>query len=73
MPDTSPMTLDDLAGALRGMPRDAVMMVRQPDGTLAHIRFVRQKFLAADGRELPTSVSMSVVARYAIVLEVGDG
>jgi hypothetical protein len=32
-----PFTLDKLAGALRGIPRDALMLVRLPDGTLRQI------------------------------------
>jgi hypothetical protein len=33
-------SLDSLAQALRGMPRDAPMLVKLPDGTLADIGMV---------------------------------
>jgi hypothetical protein len=32
-----PFTLDKLAGALRGIPLDALMLVRLPDGALRQI------------------------------------
>lgn len=41
------MTLDDLAQALRGMPRDARMVVRLHDGRLADIDHVKPAHLSA--------------------------
>ena len=67
------MTLHQLASALRGLPRDAPMFVRLPDGSLRHIRGVRPVFLAtAGGGEVPSDTSKSQTT-YAISLEVGDG
>lgn len=37
------MTLDDLAQALKGMPRDARMLIRLPDGTECDIAMVHTR------------------------------
>ncbi len=44
-----PFTLDKLANALRGIPRDAVMLVRLPDGTLRQIDHLEGAKVAAGG------------------------
>jgi hypothetical protein len=61
------MTLDGLANALRGMPRDAPMMVRLPDGSLREIVMVRPVLTGGDGAELAVASSL---ARYTITLEL---
>ena len=40
-------TLDKLAQALRGMPRNAVMLIQLPDGTLAEIDYIKPMHLRA--------------------------
>ncbi len=61
------MTLDGLARALRGMPRDARMMVRLPDGSFRDIAIVRPVLLGGDGAVLSVASSQST---YTITLEV---
>ena len=61
------MILDGLARALRGMPRDAPMLVRLPDGSLRGIAVVRPVLLGGDGAERPTAAGQG---RYAITLEL---
>ena len=50
------MTLDRLANALRGMPRDAPMVVRLPDGGLRAIALVRPVLLSGGGAEMSVRV-----------------
>ena len=61
------MTLDGLARALRGMPRDARMMVRLPDGSLRDIAIVRPVLLGGDGAVLSVASGQGT---YTITLEV---
>lgn len=61
------MTLDQLARALRGMPRDAPMMVRLPDGGLRAIALVRPVLLSGGGAEMSVASSQG---RYTITLEL---
>lgn len=61
------MTLDGLARAVRGMPRDAPMMVRLPDGGLCDIAAVRPVLLDGDGTALTSASSQG---RYTITLGV---
>ncbi len=66
-----PMTLNDLAAALMGMPRDAVMMIDTPDGP-RELRRVR----GAHGRRrddgalasLEGGVSVSQSTGYLVIL-----
>jgi len=71
-PTATGLTLDMLARALRGIPREAPILVRMPDGSLRHVRTVRPVYVAADGTENPRSASTSGQT-YAISLEVVDG
>jgi hypothetical protein len=60
-----PMTLDELAAALRGIPRDASMFIQGPDGRLRPLVSVRGMHTAE--RPMPAGV------KYAVVLVVpGD-
>ena len=61
------MTLDELARALRGMPRDARMIVRLPDGTLRDIALVRPVLLGGDGAVLSAASSHG---EYAITWDL---
>jgi hypothetical protein len=49
IPSPTPFTLEKLAQALRGMARDALMLVRMPDGALRHIDMLKPEHVA--GRE----------------------
>jgi hypothetical protein len=44
-------TLDDLARAMKGMPRDARMFIRMGNGSLRVIEVVQPVLLGQDGRE----------------------
>ncbi len=59
-------TLDQLAAALRGMPRDAPMLVRLQDGAFRGIRRIRPMHVAADGNEVLQGGSDGTL--YAITL-----
>jgi hypothetical protein len=59
-----PMTLDELAAALRGMPRDAYMLIQGQDGRLRPLLRVRGMHTAE--RPVPAG------AKYAVVLVAGD-
>ena len=61
------MTLDELARALRGTPRDARMMVSLPDRTLHDIAVVRPVLLGGDGSVLSAASSHGA---YTITLEL---
>ena len=58
----SGMTLDQLAQAMRGMPRDALIMIRTPEG-LREVRLVKPCYVRDDG----TPRSAAAGARYAII------
>jgi hypothetical protein len=61
-------TLDTLAQALRGMPRDARMLIQLPDGALAEIDHVRPGHVGMrDDGTLETRQSTQG-AHYGIVL-----
>jgi len=64
-----PFTLEKLAQALRGIPRDAFMLMRLPDGTLRHIEMLRP-VMVADSEGHPAVVRER---RYAITFELSDG
>jgi hypothetical protein len=63
-----PFTLEKLAQALRGIPRDAFMLVRMPDGTLRHIAMLRP-VKVADSEDDTAEVREG---RYAITFELAD-
>ncbi len=44
-------TIDTLAHALRGWPRDSPILVRLPDGTLGRVSMVEVSRVDADARE----------------------
>lgn len=69
-PHPTPFTLDALANSLRGMPRDAPILIRMPDGSLRPVIGVRPAHLSGDQQELPEG-SYTGAALYAITLEVG--
>lgn len=58
------MTLDQLAQAMRGMPRDALIMIRAPQG-LRKVVWVKSTRIGDDGTEAGASSG----GRYAIILE----
>jgi hypothetical protein len=58
------MTLDKLAQAMRGMPRDALIMIRTPQG-LREVRLVKPGYIRDDGEPGMAGTG----ARYAIVLD----
>ena len=63
-----PFTLDKLAQALRGMPRDARMLIQLPDGRLADIDHIRPGHVGVrDDGTIETRRSTEG-AQYAIVL-----
>jgi hypothetical protein len=58
------MTLDQLAQAMRGMPRNALIMIRTPEG-LRRLVWVKAMHVGSDGSEgRPGSGG-----QYAIILE----
>jgi len=61
-------TLHKLASALRGIPRDAPMLVRLPDGSLHHIDHL-QPATVADQNVRP---AVAKVGRYAVMLVVSS-
>jgi hypothetical protein len=58
------MTINDLANALRGMPRDALLLIKTPDG-LRELRMITPITVNV-GDGLPDAAT----GRYALVLEV---
>jgi hypothetical protein len=62
-------TLEKLAQALRGIPRDAFMLVRMPDGTLRHIEMLRSIKIAEGEGEAAAARE----GRYAITFELAEG
>ena len=60
-------TLAKLAEALRGMPRDARMLIRFPDGRLVEIDHVTAAHVSDDNTALPGGASASGT-RYGIIL-----
>ena len=60
-------TLAKLAQALRGMPREARMLIRLPDGQLVEIDHVTAAHLTDDNAALPGGASAQG-ARYGIIL-----
>jgi hypothetical protein len=66
-----PHTLDSLARALRGMPRDAPILVRMPDGSLRQVRNMRPLYIMADRSENPAGATLNG-QQYAISFEVDD-
>jgi hypothetical protein len=58
------MTLDQLAPAMRGTPRDALIMIRTPEG-LRRLVWVKATHLGEDETETRAGSG----ARYAIILE----
>ena len=73
MPDapTGRHTLDSLAFALKGMPRDALMLIETPDG-LRPIALVSATYVADTDAGLRERPGSSGRARYAIVLHPGE-
>ena len=64
-------TIAKLAEALRGIPREARMLIRLPDGRLVEIDHVRPAFLTDDNAALPGGASARG-ARYGIILVAAD-
>ena len=60
-------TIAKLAGALRGMPREARMLIRLHDGRLVEIDHVTAAHLSDDNVALPGGASPQG-ARYGIIL-----
>ena len=60
-------TIAKLAEALRGMPREARMLIRLPDQRLVEIDHVRPAQLSDHNAALPSGAS-SRGARYGIIL-----
>lgn len=65
-------TLDKLANAMRGMSRDARIIVQLPDGGLVDLDYV-QPILASDRGGTIADVSQSGSGRYTILLAVASG
>jgi hypothetical protein len=64
VPHDAGMTLDQLAQAMRGMPRDALIMIRTPEG-LRRLVWVKAAHIGVDGTEIGAGTG----SRYAIILE----
>ena len=66
----SHMTLDDLAHALRGIPRDAVMMIEGPDGTIRPVRMTRGAIGCLTNGGIVSVASGSSIddGRYLVIL-----
>ena len=64
-------TIAKLAEALRGMPREARMLIRLPDGRLVEIDHVTAAHLTDDNAALPGGASAQG-ARYGIILVAAD-
>ena len=64
------MTLDELAHAMRGMPREGLILVRLPDGRLAQLDHVTAAYGARDGGGRVIGQRTGSGGRYAIVLVV---
>jgi hypothetical protein len=62
------VTLDELAAALRGIPRDASMFIQGPDGRLRPLVSVRGMHTAE--RPMPAGVKYAVVPRTP---QAGEG
>jgi hypothetical protein len=60
-------TLATLAEALRGMPRDARMLIRLPDGQLVEIDHVTAAHVTDNGTALASGASAHGT-RYGIIL-----
>ena len=58
------MTVDQLAHAMRGMPRDALIMIRTPEG-LRKVVWVKGTHIGTDGTEAGAGSG----GRYAVILE----
>jgi len=56
-------TLAKLAEALRGMPREARMLIRLPDGRLVEIDHVTAAHVTNDNAALPGGASCATLAR----------
>ena len=63
------MTLHELAVWMRGMPRDAPILIRLPDGRLVHIDHVSATY-ARDTDDGLADGPAGSAGRYAIVLAV---
>jgi hypothetical protein len=59
-------TLDKLAHAMRGMPRDARIMIQLPGGKLVELALVRPMYTRADSND--ETVPAAPGGRYTIVL-----
>ena len=64
-------TISKLAEALRGIPREARMLIRLPDGRLVEIDHVRPAYLTDDNAALPGGANTGG-ARYGIILVAAD-
>ena len=67
----SGFTLAKLAEALRGMPRDARMLIRLPDGRLVEIDHVTAAYVTGDNAMLSGGASAHGT-RYGIILVAAD-
>ena len=59
-------TIEDFAGALRGLPRDARVVVRLPDGSMA-------KIVGVTGNNLGPPGHVHTVGGYEVILESERG
>jgi hypothetical protein len=62
------MTLNEIAQALRGMPRDARMLIQLPGGTLAEVDHVRPGYVGTRAGGTLEMQQSTQGARYDIVL-----
>jgi hypothetical protein len=64
-------TLNELAQALRGMPRDARMLIRPPNGQLVGIDHVTAAHVTDGNAALSSGVSTHGT-RYGVILVAAD-
>jgi hypothetical protein len=64
-------TIAKLAEALRGIPRDAHLLIRLPDGRLVEIDHLKAAYVADDGTALESGVS-TYGTRYGIIIVAAD-
>ncbi len=65
-------TLNKLANAMRGMPRDVRIMLKLPDGRIVDLDHV-QPILASDRGGRTADISQSGTGRYTILLVAAGG
>lgn len=60
-------TLDEMAAAMRGVPRDARIMIRLPDGQLVDIDHIKAAHVP-DGGTARAAGASTTGTRYGIIL-----